>query len=109
MHRWQERLFGAVPYETVLPGADADGSARERSLAVEVGRDVADDRVPAGPLTVPIHLHDKASYTFEIPLRIDRVVRGAHTTLATLDDDPELSIREFDPNLRNNSARIVVN
>jgi hypothetical protein len=57
----------------------------------------------------PIHLHDKASYTFEIPLRIDRVVRGAHTTVATLNDDPELSIREFDPNLRNNSARIVVN
>ncbi|MYS89142.1 MULTISPECIES: hypothetical protein [Streptomyces] len=57
----------------------------------------------------PIYLHDKASYTFEIPLRIDRVVRGAHTTVATLNDDPELSIREFDPNLRNNSARIVVN
>lgn len=57
----------------------------------------------------PIYLHDKASYTFEIPLRIDRVVRGAHTTVATLNDDPELSIRKFDPNLRNNSARIVVN
>ncbi|MEU0390835.1 hypothetical protein [Streptomyces chartreusis] len=57
----------------------------------------------------PIYLHDKASYTFEIPLRIDRVVRGAHTTVSTLNDDPELSIREFDPNLRNNTARIVVN
>ncbi|MER8224650.1 hypothetical protein ABTZ58_29510 [Streptomyces sp. NPDC094143] len=57
----------------------------------------------------PIHLHDKASYTFEIPLRIDRVVRGAQTTVATLNDDPELSIREFDPNLRNNIARILVN
>lgn len=57
----------------------------------------------------PIHLHDKASYTFEIPLRIDRVVRGAHTTVATVNDDPELSISKFDPNLRNNSARIVVN
>ncbi|MGA5358270.1 hypothetical protein [Streptomyces purpurascens] len=57
----------------------------------------------------PIHLHDKASYTFEIPLRIDRVVRGARTTVETLNDDPELSIREFDPNLRNNRAEIVVN
>ncbi|MEU9573522.1 hypothetical protein AB0D62_27365 [Streptomyces massasporeus] len=57
----------------------------------------------------PIYLHDKASYTFEIPLRIDRVVRGAHTTVATLDDDPELSIRKFDPNLRNNRTEIVVN
>ncbi|WDV49832.1 hypothetical protein PV963_05385 [Streptomyces coeruleorubidus] len=57
----------------------------------------------------PIYLHDKASHTFEIPLRIDRVVRGAHTTVATVNDDPELSIGKFDPNLRNNSARIVVN
>ncbi|CAM5568185.1 hypothetical protein SPURM210S_02098 [Streptomyces purpurascens] len=57
----------------------------------------------------PIHLHEKASYTFEIPLRIDRVVRGARTTVETLNDDPELTIREFDPNLRNNRAEIVVN
>ncbi|WP_279628427.1 hypothetical protein [Streptomyces swartbergensis] len=42
-------------------------------------------------------------------MRIDRVVRGAHTTVATVHDDPELSISEFDPNLRDNSARIVVN
>jgi hypothetical protein len=46
---------------------------------------------------------------FEIPLRIDRVVRGARTTVETLNDDPELSIRKFDPNLRNNRAEIVVN
>ncbi|EFL30267.1 predicted protein [Streptomyces viridochromogenes DSM 40736] len=57
----------------------------------------------------PIHLHDKASYSFGIPLRIDRVVRGARTTVETIDDDPELSIREFDPNLRNNRTEIVVN
>jgi hypothetical protein len=57
----------------------------------------------------PIYLHDKASYTFDIPLRIDRVVRGARTTVATVNDDPELSISKFDPDLRNNSARIVVN
>ena len=36
------------------------------------------------------------------------MVRGARTTVATVNDDPELSIRKFDPNLRNNSARIVV-
>ncbi|MFE5813984.1 hypothetical protein ACFQ6S_11335 [Streptomyces sp. NPDC056479] len=57
----------------------------------------------------PIYLHDKASYTMEVQLRIDEVVRGARTTVETLNDDPELSIREFDPNLRNNRARIVVN
>jgi hypothetical protein len=57
----------------------------------------------------PIHLHDKASHSFEVQLRIDRVVRGARTTVETLNDDPELSIRKFDPNLRNNSAAIVVN
>lgn len=57
----------------------------------------------------PIHLHDKASHTFEVRLRIDQVVRGARTTVETLNDDPELSIRKFDPNLRNNRAAIVVN
>jgi hypothetical protein len=60
-------------------------------------------------LIAPIYLHDKASHTFEVRLRIDEVVRGAHTTVEPLNDDPELSIRTFDPNLRNNSARIVVN
>ncbi|MFE9017318.1 hypothetical protein ACFYNL_01865 [Streptomyces sp. NPDC007808] len=57
----------------------------------------------------PIYVHDKASHTFEVRLRIDEVVRGARTTVETLNDDPELPISEFDPNLRNNSARIVVN
>ncbi len=57
----------------------------------------------------PIYLHDKASYTIEVQLRIDRVVRGARTTVATVIDDPELDIRRFDPNLRNNRTAIVVN
>ncbi|MBT2421999.1 hypothetical protein J7F01_11770 [Streptomyces sp. ISL-22] len=57
----------------------------------------------------PHYLHDKASHTFDVRLRIDEVVRGARTTVETLNDDPELPIRKFDPNLRNNSARIVVN
>lgn len=37
------------------------------------------------------------------------MVRGARTTVETLNDDLELPIRKFDPNLRNNSAAIVVN
>ncbi|MFJ8531940.1 hypothetical protein [Streptomyces sp. NPDC093591] len=57
----------------------------------------------------PHYLHDKASHTFDVRLRIDEVVRGARATVETLNDDPELPIRKFDPNLRNNSARIVVN
>ncbi|MFF7163621.1 hypothetical protein ACFZBP_20055 [Streptomyces sp. NPDC008086] len=57
----------------------------------------------------PIHLRDKASHSFDVRLRIDEVVRGARTTVETLNDDPELSIRKFDPNLRNNKAWIVVN
>ncbi|KOG19546.1 hypothetical protein [Streptomyces viridochromogenes] len=57
----------------------------------------------------PVYLHDRASHAFEVRLRIDEVVRGARTTVETLNDDPELPIRKFDPNLRNNSARIVVN
>ncbi|MGI5373507.1 hypothetical protein ACQEV2_04470 [Streptomyces sp. CA-251387] len=57
----------------------------------------------------PIYLHDKASYTMDVQLRIDRVVRGARTTVETLNDDPELPISRFDPNLRNNRTEIVVN
>ncbi|MFC5218366.1 hypothetical protein [Streptomyces coerulescens] len=57
----------------------------------------------------PIYLHDKASYTMEVHLRIDEVVRGARTTVETLNDDRELPISRFDPNLRNNRAQIVVN
>ncbi|MDO0931036.1 hypothetical protein QQY66_04825 [Streptomyces sp. DG2A-72] len=54
----------------------------------------------------PIYLHDKASYTIEVQLRIDRVVRGARTTVI---EDWELDIRRFDPNLRDNRTAIVVN
>ncbi|MET9760628.1 hypothetical protein ABZ016_16425 [Streptomyces sp. NPDC006372] len=68
-----------------------------------------EDSGPTVFCKTPIYLHDKASYTFGIPLRIDRVVRGARTTVETLNDDPELSIRKFDPNLRNNRTEIVVN
>jgi hypothetical protein len=57
----------------------------------------------------PHYLHDKASHSFEVRLRIDEVVRGACTTVETLNDDPELPIRKFDPNLRNNRTEIVVN
>ncbi|MFJ7071507.1 hypothetical protein [Streptomyces sp. NPDC098781] len=57
----------------------------------------------------PIYLHDKASYAMEVRLRIDEVVRGARTTVETLDDEAELPISGFDPNLRNNRAQIVVN
>ncbi|MGW1358885.1 hypothetical protein ACWCQP_15855 [Streptomyces chartreusis] len=57
----------------------------------------------------PIYLHDGASHTMEVRLRIDEVVRGARTTVETLNDDPELPISRFDPNLRNNRAQIVVN
>lgn len=53
-HALDNELWISAPYETVLPGADADGSARERSLDVAVSRDVADGTVPAGQLTVDV-------------------------------------------------------
>ncbi|MFI7415034.1 hypothetical protein ACIBU0_41005 [Streptomyces sp. NPDC049627] len=64
---------------------------------------------PAYFCRTPIYLHDKASYTMDVQLRIDKVVRGARATVETLNDDPELPIRTFDPNLRNNRTEIVVN
>ncbi|MFJ8635739.1 hypothetical protein [Streptomyces sp. NPDC093568] len=57
----------------------------------------------------PIYLHDRASHTMEVRLRIDEVVRGARTTVEILDDEAELPVSKFDPNLRNNRAQIVVN
>ncbi|MET9685961.1 hypothetical protein [Streptomyces coeruleorubidus] len=87
--------------------------APEGTTVVPPEEDCWTSEDPASPTTyycrTPIYLHDKASYTFEIPLRIDRVVRGARTTVATINDDPELSIWKFDPNLRNNSTAIAVN
>lgn len=60
------------------------------------------------PDTTAIHLRDGASHTMEVRLRTDEVVRGARTTVETLNDDPELPISRFDPDLRNNRAQIVV-
>ncbi|TXS46383.1 hypothetical protein EAO75_27090 [Streptomyces sp. uw30] len=57
----------------------------------------------------PTYLRDGASHRVEVRLRIDQVVRGARTTVETLNDEPELPISRFDPNLRNNRAQIVVN
>ncbi|MGY1578065.1 hypothetical protein [Streptomyces sp. MN13] len=57
----------------------------------------------------PVHLHDKASHTIEVRLRIDQVVPGARATVATVNDNPELELRRFDPDLRNNRTSIVVN
>ncbi|MER6347307.1 hypothetical protein ACWC10_05420 [Streptomyces sp. NPDC001595] len=42
-------------------------------------------------------------------LLIDRVVPRARAVVATVDDSPELDLREFDPDLRNNTASILVN
>nr|WP_107911719.1 hypothetical protein [Streptomyces chartreusis] len=57
----------------------------------------------------PIYLRDGASHKVEVQLRIDEVVRGARTTVEILDDEAELPVSKFDPNLRNNRAQIVVN
>lgn len=56
----------------------------------------------------PIYLHDKASFTVDVQLRIDEVVRGARAVVETVEDG-ELPIGKFDPNLRNNVSAIVVN
>ncbi|MGW2378592.1 hypothetical protein [Streptomyces sp. NPDC001658] len=56
----------------------------------------------------PIYLHDKASYTFKVQLRIDKVIRGARAVVETIRDS-ELPVERFDPNLRNNVSAIVVN
>ncbi|MFF7451680.1 MULTISPECIES: hypothetical protein [unclassified Streptomyces] len=56
----------------------------------------------------PIHLHDRASFTVDVQLRIDEVVRGARAVVETA-EDTELPVGRFDPNLRNNVSSIVVN
>ncbi|MFF2326645.1 MULTISPECIES: hypothetical protein [unclassified Streptomyces] len=57
----------------------------------------------------PILLWEKARSTFDFTLRVDRVVKGGATgSVATLNDDPELRISAFDPQLANNTAEFTV-
>jgi hypothetical protein len=96
------------------PVAVVHFQAPEGTKVLDMDECWSSDPDDPGPSTsyfcaTPIWLHDKASHTFEIPLQIERVVRGARAAVSTVNDTPELEIRKFDPNLRNNSASIVVN
>ncbi|MER5943861.1 hypothetical protein ABT121_41975 [Streptomyces sp. NPDC001928] len=88
--------------------------APEGTTVLDMDNCWSSDPDEPGPATyyfcsTPIWLHEGASHTFEIPLQIERVVSGARATVRTINDMPELEIRKFDPNLRNNTAQIVVN
>ncbi|MFJ2110668.1 MULTISPECIES: hypothetical protein [unclassified Streptomyces] len=56
-----------------------------------------------------IWLDENGSESFMFSLRVDRVVPAATGRAVTLNDNPELRIRDFDPDLSNNETSIVVN
>ncbi|MGW6144610.1 hypothetical protein [Streptomyces sp. NPDC055140] len=57
----------------------------------------------------PILLWEKARSTFDFTLRVDSVVPGGATgSVATRNDDPELRISAFDPQLANNTAEFTL-
>ncbi|MFJ9587921.1 hypothetical protein [Streptomyces acidicola] len=57
--------------------------------------------------TTPVYLNERATHTFSFDLRVDR--EGTFRSTVAIDNDHyELPIRSFDPNLANNSARLVV-
>ncbi|WP_338698638.1 hypothetical protein V2W30_20915 [Streptomyces sp. Q6] len=57
----------------------------------------------------PILLWENARTVFDFKLRVDSVsAAGATGTVATRNEDPELRISAFDPNLRNNSTTFTI-
>ncbi|RVU27452.1 hypothetical protein EOT10_09830 [Streptomyces antnestii] len=57
----------------------------------------------------PIFMWEKDRSTFDFTLRVDRVIEGgAKGSVATVNDNPELRISAFDPQLANNTAEFTV-
>jgi hypothetical protein len=57
----------------------------------------------------PIYLWEKDRVDFPFELRIDQVVEGVRGAVSTVEDNPDVPLTAFDPDLDNNSAAIVVN
>ncbi|MET9506105.1 hypothetical protein ABZY42_31075 [Streptomyces sp. NPDC006622] len=75
----------------------ADGDWREEQLGA-----------PRYRCTTPIYLNEHATHTFPFTLRIDSAARST-APVAIDNDQHEPPIRAYDPDLTNNTARIVVN
>ncbi|WP_162794042.1 hypothetical protein [Streptomyces paludis] len=64
---------------------------------------------PRYACATPTYLDNSGSLSFSFSLRIDRVVPGATGSAVTLNENPDLRISAFDPDLSNNETAIVVN
>ncbi|MFG2629197.1 hypothetical protein [Streptomyces sp. NPDC048473] len=122
-------ITSAAPGDTVTAriGVKNRGPAWVASLGAGASVATLDVRIPEGATVTgkpsacyetgtnrytcrtPILLWEQARSTFDFTLHVDRLVEGgAQGSVATLNDDPELRISAFDPELDNNTAEFTV-
>ncbi|WP_066946533.1 hypothetical protein [Streptomyces lushanensis] len=111
---WVASLGAGEPVATVdftVPRGTAVTAKPEECYALDASGEWREEQLgaPRYRCTTPNVLHERASHTFPFSLRVDRVVPGARGKAVTLNDRPDLRIRDFDPNLANNRAAVVVN
>ncbi|MFF3754920.1 hypothetical protein ACFYYH_31495 [Streptomyces sp. NPDC002018] len=111
---WVASLGAGAPVATVditVPRGTTVTGTPEDCRALDAAGEGREERLgaPRYRCATPVFLHERASHTFSFSLRIDRVVPGARGKAVTLNDMPDLSIGDFDPNLDNNRAAVVVN
>jgi hypothetical protein len=122
-------ITSAAPGDTVTArvGVKNNGPAWVASLGAGASVATLDVRLPEGTTVThapdscyergvglytcqtPILLWEKARSTFDFTLRVDRIVEGgAKGSVATVNDNPELRITAFDPQLANNKAEFTI-
>ncbi|MFE1961095.1 hypothetical protein [Streptomyces sp. NPDC059479] len=111
---WVASLGAGEPVATVdftVPRGTTVTAKPEECYALDASGEWQEEQLgaPRYRCTTPVFLHERASYTFPFSLRVDRVVPGARGKAVTLNDRPDLRISDFDPNLANNKAFVVVN
>ncbi|MEV7682595.1 hypothetical protein AB0O64_29200 [Streptomyces sp. NPDC088341] len=111
---WVASLGAGEPVATVdftVPRGTAVTAKPEECYALDASGAWQEEQLgaPRYRCSTPVFLHERASHTFPFSLRVDRVVPGARGKAVTLNDRPDLRISDFDPNLANNKAFVVVN
>ncbi|MEU6577351.1 hypothetical protein [Streptomyces sp. NPDC046805] len=121
-------ITGAAPGDTVTArvGVKNQGPAWVASLAAGANVAPLDVRLPEGTTAVsvpdmcyvrganlyrcytPVFLWEKDSLTFDFKLRVDSIVDGAKGSVATVNDNTDLPIEDFDPNLSNNATEFTL-
>ncbi|MFI1735060.1 hypothetical protein ACH40E_38755 [Streptomyces acidicola] len=109
---WIASLGAGEPAATVdvrIPSGTTVTAKPEACYARTKGGEWLEEQLgaPRYYCTTPIYLNERATHAFSFDLRVDR--EGTFRSRAAINNDQyEPPIRSFDPNLANNSARLVV-